>query len=241
MLRIILISAAAFTVPLPGPAHGAVLSGRVTINGTRPAPRALVRLSNMDSKYTSVTRTDVNGIYTLADAPDGAYLLEVEVDGQLAFRESTTLSGPATKDIDLITTDRVASVQIQITEADDDALVLINGAVVAAWRRDGPHPTRVALTSGSNRLEVRVYNQRSFTGGVRLFGGRKPEGWHYCIRISATNNPQLLSVCDGESEPAEHGPRFDKIFTVLTGDLLADPRSNDVVIQNLNPKAWVTR
>jgi Carboxypeptidase regulatory-like domain len=224
---------------LCGGSEATVLNGHVLINGSQPAGKALVRVRNVDSKYTAVTISDDNGQYSMPDAPEGTYILEVEADGLLAFRESLTLVGMTfLKNIDLTTTDRAAFIEVQILVAEDDAIVLIDSVQVMNWRRDGTNLNRIALSPGLHRFEVRVYNQRSFTGGLEMFGGRRPEGWRYCLRLGTRNNPKLKHQCDDEEQPDKDGPRHGKEFVVLTAEIVVVGETGEVTIRNWDPEAW---
>lgn len=170
----------------------------------------------LSEPHASWTTTDERGQYSLAGLVGGyRYVVSVEIRGQLAYRGIVDIpySGPFA--IMLTTSDRAkTTVDVRLIEADDDAAVFINGAPIVRWSKDRDALRRVELHPGINPLEVRVFNQRSFTGGLRLFGGHRPEGWRCGITLQPSTG-QPFTWQGAEDRPDENGPRFGKEFVAL--------------------------
>jgi hypothetical protein len=118
----------------------------------------------------------------------------------------------------------------RITDGDDDVIVMVNSVEVAEWSLDGSNVKRAILKTGLNPVEIKVYNQRSYTGGIPPFG-HQPEGWRYSVDLMDTLNRSLVHLQDGEDRPADNGPRHGKTFTVARFNLLVheDTGAIDVV------------
>jgi hypothetical protein len=82
--------------------------------------------------------------------------------------------------------------------ADDDAMVLVNGDVVSDWNQDGGTLKQIPLTQLSNEVVVKVYNQRSYTGGLPLVGGHLPEGWRYDLQLTRSDGSVLINLTGTE-------------------------------------------
>lgn len=128
-------------------------------------------------------------------------------------------------------------VTVRITDGDDDVIVLINGQQVDEWNNNGSSPKRVQLMTGANDVVIKVYNQRSYTGGIPPFG-HQPEGWRYATEIRDGRNQPLVQLRDGEDRPVDNGPRHGKLFTVATFQLLADDLGGGVTVANKDLAAW---
>jgi hypothetical protein len=127
---------------------------------------------------------------------------------------------------------------LQLSSGDDDVVVLINNREVLDWNRDGTTTRKVALEEGTNNLEVKVYNQRSYTGGLPLIGGHLPEGWNYALSVSDANGHLLTPLSGREDVPTDNGPHHGKLFTAATMKLAVNPDSDDITIVAVDPAVW---
>jgi hypothetical protein len=121
---------------------------------------------------------------------------------------------------------------------DDDAIIMINGKVVFDWNQEGPGPKGISLDQRVNNVAIKVYNQRSYTGGVQGLGGHLPEGWKYVLELSHADGSPLISLSGGEDVPADNGPHHGKLFTVATLQLIIDEKTGLVSVANADPEVW---
>jgi hypothetical protein len=106
------------------------------------------------------------------------------------------------------------------------------------WGKDAGAEKTILLKVGENSVKVRVWNQRTFTGGIETLGGHKPEGWSYSFVVENGAGVRLLRLSDGEDRPQRDGPRHGKQFTAATFTLIVDPDSAVVTVQDLRPRVW---
>jgi hypothetical protein len=125
-----------------------------------------------------------------------------------------------------------AYVVAHIINADDDAKVIINDKEVKSFTNQGS-PENLYLKSGRNTLEIKVYNQRSFKGGIPQLGGRQPEGWSYAVKFSAKDGSELAYLSGREDLPEKDGPRHGKSFTVVTAIINVDRITGKITISDL--------
>lgn len=212
-----------------GAASAATLEGRTTLRAS-PVSGALVRARNLDGPHIFITRTDAKGNYALKDLSAGSYLVEVEVEGQLAFRARIEVREPTNKhDIVLVTTDSVPYVSIQLVAAVDDAVVTINDVQVLRWGVDAGEIRRFELTRPSNTLEVSVINKASAASSIPFFGSRTPTAWRYHL---------IVWTPDGDKREFKAGQEAaaawlqGKRFTVLRGTLAVEAAGRRVKLRN---------
>jgi hypothetical protein len=124
-----------------------------------------------------------------------------------------------------------------ISDGDDDVIVKVNDQEIAEWTLDGGKPKSTTLKTGLNHVEVRVYNQRSYTGGIPPFG-HQPEGWRYTVDFRDSSNHPLVHLQDGEDRPADNGPRHGKLFPVAKFDLLVDEQTASIAVVNRDFDFW---
>ena len=122
--------------------------------------------------------------------------------------------------------------------ADDDAMVLVNGDVVIDWNQDGGALKQVPLTRLSNDVVVKVYNQRSYTGGLPYVGGHLPEGWRYDLQLTHSDGSVLINLAGKEDVPVDNGPHHGKLFTVATLTLTVDEKTGEVRMTSVDPAVW---
>jgi len=132
---------------------------------------------------------------------------------------------------------RTAIVEAQIEDADDDLRVFVNGILVQSWETDKSNSKKVPLRTGENPVQLKVYNKRSFTGGLEAFGGHQPEGWRYSFILRTQNGASLLNLHDGEDRPPKDGPRHGHEFIAATFVLNADAQGN-VTVTQLQSDVW---
>ena len=129
------------------------------------------------------------------------------------------------------------SVQVFMSDVDDDLKFIVDGAEVAAWSKDGSTPRTISLGYGSHSIELRVFNQRSYTGGIAFLGGHIPEGWRYKCKVVDPDGRELVALSDGEDRPAESGPHFGREFTVARFSM--DVSTTGVVsVKNIDAAVW---
>jgi hypothetical protein len=122
--------------------------------------------------------------------------------------------------------------------ADDDAMVMVNGEVVSDWNQDGGVSKRIQLTKSQNEVVVKVYNQRSYTGGIPGLGGHLPEGWHYDLQLKREDGTILIPLSGKEDVPADNGPHHGKLFTVATLRLDIDDKTGAIRVEAVDPAVW---
>jgi hypothetical protein len=127
---------------------------------------------------------------------------------------------------------------VQIMDADDDAILIVNGNEVAGWNVDGKTPKRFLLTGGPNEVVVKVYNQRSYTGGIQLIGGHLPEGWHYSMQLKKADGAEITTLSDGEDRPADNGPHHGKLFTVAKFQIMVDEQTGQLSMASSDFHVW---
>lgn len=125
----------------------------------------------------------------------------------------------------------------QILAADDDVMVVVNGEDLTSWGNDENSIKRVPVHAGRNPFVIRVFNQRSYTGGPPLLGGHLPEGWNYRVLLATDQGNSLAAFSDSEDRPADNGPRHGKWFTVVRGEIDVD-ETNEVHLVDVDTKAW---
>ena len=122
--------------------------------------------------------------------------------------------------------------------ADDDAMVLVNGDVAIDWNQDGGALKQIPLTKLSSEVVVKVYNQRSYTGGLPYVGGHLPEGWRYDLQLARSDGSVLINLTGKEDVPADNGPHHGKLFTVATLKLVVDEKTGKVSMTSVDPLVW---
>jgi hypothetical protein len=122
-------------------------------------------------------------------------------------------------------------------DVDDDAILMANGKESLSWNLNGQSEKSIRLQAGENKLEVKVYNQRSYTGGIPPFGHR-PEGWHYTLLISNSLGRQILKLQSGEGEPPNNGNRHGHLFTAATFKILVDTHTSALNITDVDTQQW---
>jgi hypothetical protein len=120
-----------------------------------------------------------------------------------------------------------AEVIVRIDDADDDAIVRINGRDRLSYLMDGNNDVRVELEPGTNEVEISVWNKRSFT--TELLSHRM-EGWRYAARILPIGGSNALwSRKDGEDVPGSTR-RFGRLFPVASVRLDVNPEGGAVTV-----------
>lgn len=185
-----------------------------------PYTRALLKYirkpgQNVNEMFSSI-RTDV----------------ESNTDGIQVPWENTSLTSV------LVLRDPVF-IKAKFLSADDDALLTINGTQVLDWNQDGSGEKQIRLKGGTNEAVVKVYNQRSYTGGIQGLGGHLPEGWNYTLQLTHIDGSPLISQLHaGEDRPQDNGPHHGKLFTVATMKIEVDEVSGAVRVTSLDPNVW---
>jgi caspase domain-containing protein len=125
----------------------------------------------------------------------------------------------------------------RITDGDDDVMLLVNGQETADWNNDGSTERTVRLRGGENTIAVKVFNQRSYTGGIPPLG-HIPEGWRYSLEFKDQQGKSLLSLRGGEDRPQDNGPRHGKLFTVATLKIIVNTQSGNLIVSDVDPEHW---
>ena len=71
---------------LAGVTYAADLSGRITVNASRPLKDAYVKIQTAGGARTIVTRTDEAGRFSIPNLPNDKILLTVEKNGAVLYR-----------------------------------------------------------------------------------------------------------------------------------------------------------
>lgn len=222
------ISAAAPALLAGAVAWGSQLDGTVRVGATgKPVSGALVRITPAGgtpsgSSYR-VSETGLDGRYTVAEVAAGAYILEVLVNNQLAYRGTVSVDGTPTvsKEVALEIAGPRETFQVSIMEADDDVRLLRNNESVLQWSANGRMPVNLPLRSGDT-IEIIVFNKGSFTGGFEAFGGHKPEGWKYTVLLQLPDaGPMYVSGEEHRPPPERHG----QVFSVCRLEVRQDPKA----------------
>lgn len=175
-------------------------------------------------KYIGVPGMSVEDLFK-----DVRALVEASTDDQVPW-ENTSLKQP------FVFRPPIA-IRAKILDGDDDVFVFLNGLDVMSWGNDGNKERRVLLKAGDNQLAVKVYNQRTFTGGIEGLGGHLPEGWRYAFVAATENGSTLLNLKGGEDRPVQDGPHHGHLFTVATAELNVDD-DGFVTLSHLDPGVW---
>jgi hypothetical protein len=117
-----------------------------------------------------------------------------------------------------------ATVKAQIEFADDDlAMVTVpDGRQLLSWGnapKDAQNkalPIEVPLTAGDNRIELRVYNQKTYRNH---HAWEPPEGWKYRMKLTTQDGTDLPPFEGAETYVFRDGPHHGKWFKVATGNL----------------------
>ncbi len=128
-------------------------------------------------------------------------------------------------------------IHVQILDGDDDVFVFLNGVDVMSWDNDGTTDRQLVLKAGANELTVKVYNQRTFTGGIEGLGGHLPEGWRYSMRFTTEQNAELLALSAREDVPAKDGPHHGRLFTVANAVVSVDD-TGLVTVNSIDSDVW---
>ncbi len=151
-----------------------------------------------------------------------------------------------------------------IGQVDDELLLFVNGAV-ALSSSTAPKDSSFPVHTGINHLNVQIYNQHTFTGGVafedvndalRQFNiqlppalvpliqtaasGREAEGWNYSLTLSGPNGPITPQpFTGGEKCVVKNGPHHGHWFQVASADIVvSETAPAKVTIENLNQDLW---
>jgi hypothetical protein len=130
-------------------------------------------------------------------------------------------------------------VTAQIQAADDDVMVIVNGDDLTSWGNDGNSQRKIPVHAGRNPFVIRVFNQRSYTGGVQGLGGHLPEGWRYAVLLGIGDGPALGTFSDSEDRPEDNGPRHGKWFTVVRGVIEVDENTSQIRLIDVDARAWL--
>jgi hypothetical protein len=117
-------------------------------------------------------------------------------------------------------------------------MVMVNGEDLTSWGNDGNSIKKIPVHAGRNPFVIRVFNQRSYTGGVPMLGGHLPEGWNYQVVLATDQGSSLGAFSDSEDRPADNGPRHGKWFTVVRGEIELDEK-NQIRLVDVDSKAWL--
>ncbi|WP_338865522.1 caspase family protein [Myxococcus stipitatus] len=130
-----------------------------------------------------------------------------------------------------------ATATFQFEEADDDALVMLNGRIVSSWLRYGREPQVLDLVAGANPFTVFVYNDKTVGGGVLILGGKQPQGWRFGLTISTAQGGRR--VFQGREDIlVREGPRHGKMFEVVRGVLHVDEGTGRVSMVDVKEREW---
>jgi hypothetical protein len=133
----------------------------------------------------------------------------------------------------------------KVTDADDGLIMVLNDTI--AFNQQGPasKPVTLTLNAGANKFTLLVFNQRTF---VDSQSWSTPEGWSYSLSLLGPDGTELTasqcqqSPCykDGEPVPFKAGPHHGGVFHVATGNLVVDPVSAALTLQDVDTKVWQT-
>jgi hypothetical protein len=121
-------------------------------------------------------------------------------------------------------------VKVSITDSDDGVFVVSGDNTASQWKDDPPVSSTFFLHSGENRLSIHVFNQKTY---YQTHSWEHPEGWHYNVVVSIPGQlPQTFT--DGEAVVRKDGPRFGRIFEVVTAVLNVNPISAEVSLDDVH-------
>lgn len=125
----------------------------------------------------------------------------------------------------------------KITDGDDEVVVSVNGQETASWNNDGAAERVSQLRGGTNLVEVRIFNQRSYTGGVQPVG-HFPEGWRFAVTFSDAQGKALVQATGAEDRPQDVGPRHGRLFTAARFEVEVDVETGKVQVVNQDLDYW---
>lgn len=122
-------------------------------------------------------------------------------------------------------TSKLPAIQFKVEGVDDNIRLTLNGRrvyedKVIDW-------TDLPIKTGENELDIEVFNQESYTGGIKELGGHKREGWNYSMKLRSGGNE--WSYKDGNNEPPPE--QFGTWFTVRQLRLTVDPSAGSVAVR----------
>lgn len=132
------------------------------------------------------------------------------------------------------------TIEAELRDVDDTATVMLDGLEQFSTA-SGVESRLLLLHGGENHIAIKVFNQRSFTGGIEFLGGRKPEGWHYRAAFRREGSDLLREFTASEDEPRKDGPRHGALFTVATFTILVDDETGSVQVDtgSVDRNAWM--
>jgi hypothetical protein len=129
------------------------------------------------------------------------------------------------------------NLKTKITDGDDEVVVSVNGREAASWNSDGAAERISQLHGARNLVEIKVFNQRSYTGGIQPFG-HLPEGWRFAVTFADGNGQMLLQATGAEDRPQDNGPRHGKLFTAARFEIDVDVETGKVQVINRDLDYW---
>ena len=114
----------------------------------------------------------------------------------------------------------------------------MNGNEVAGWNVDGKTPKRFLLTGGPNEVVVKVYNQRSYTGGIQLIGGHLPEGWHYSMQLKKADGAEITTLFRWRRSAGRQWTTPWKLFTVAKFQIMVDEQTGQLSMASSDFHVW---
>lgn len=105
---------------------------------------------------------------------------------------------------------RPAILEYKVSRVDDQVAIAVNSHKVHSGKTlDWTAVPNNYISLGSNALRIEVYNNRSFTGGIKAFGGHKKEGWNYSVDFrSDGQNWHFEGGVSGEPPESQFGKWF---------------------------------
>ncbi|HYO76764.1 MAG TPA: caspase family protein [Thermoanaerobaculia bacterium] len=126
----------------------------------------------------------------------------------------------------------------KIDIADDEALVVVDGTERMSYRFNGSKTRQLPLHGGENLFSIKIYNHRSFTGGLLpILGGREPKGWNYRAAFTLPGG-ETKTFDAGEETVDKDGPRHGRLFTAATFTVIVDDETGAVKVGDVDREVW---
>ncbi len=192
-------------------------------------------------------------------SPFSQFLSEAIAEAGLTFAEllnqvtaSVAQAGQGQLPVDSGTSDIPADfglrppvvVRASVNKADDGLILLLRGDVVIDQSGVGKGQQELRLKPGHNRLNILVFNQKTYQDGLTWF---QPEGWAYELALFGPGGTALRAAecpgpspcfADHEDVPFKDGPHHGGVFLVATGDLYVDLKTAQLELRDVNKQVW---
>jgi hypothetical protein len=204
-ILVILLAVAIGSLPLAAQQFYGTITGTVTDPTGAVVPNANVKVTNIDTNVTVLSRTNAAGVYVANNLIVGTYRIQVEASGfKKAIADKVTVEVGATPKVDLALTVGQSNETVEVTAA--NAPILQTEQTDLGQTMDTNRLQQLPTFSGSGRrpynflsLAAGVAQQTGCTGNGTGGGGLGSCGNDGNVRISGSRPRQDDNILDGTS------------------------------------------